>query len=75
MPIDCVTLLPVTAANYNAVIQLGVRPQQLHLVASNSVTLAQAAYEPGSWLRAVYHGPTLVRAYTATRVWLLAQSR
>ena len=51
-----VSLVPVSAANYNAVIKLAVAPAQADFVASNAVTLAQAAYEPESWLRAIYAG-------------------
>jgi diamine N-acetyltransferase len=49
-----VELREVCEANYNAIIRLAVWPRQQELVASNAVTLAQAAYEPMSWLRAIY---------------------
>lgn len=55
-----ISLRPVCAANVNAVIQLAVHPSQAEHVATNAVTLAQAAFEPESWLRAIYAGPVLV---------------
>ena len=60
LPGSKVSLRSVSEANYNAVIQLDVEPWQGRHVAANAVTLAQAAYEPMSWLRAVYCGETPV---------------
>jgi diamine N-acetyltransferase len=42
---------PIDGDSVNALIALAVRPDQIRQVAPNSVTIAQAAYQPGSWLR------------------------
>lgn len=49
-----VTLREVDQGNVRAVCQLKVSPAQETHVAPNAVTLAEAAYEPNSWLRAIY---------------------
>lgn len=49
-----VALRPVTRANVRALCDLRLRPEQHELVAPSAVTIAEAHYEPGSLLRAIY---------------------
>ena len=58
--IEQVTLKEVTADNYFEVIKLSVREDQKHFVATNAVSLVQAAYEPGRLPRAIYAGGNIV---------------
>ncbi len=44
----------------NALIALAVKTSQMRLVASNAITIAQAAYQPGAWLRGLWVGNTPV---------------
>jgi len=46
----------VTFFNLSALMKLKVRPNQAHLVAPNSVTIAQFNYEPAGWVRGLYNG-------------------
>lgn len=55
-----VSLRPVTSDNLSAVMRLKVAPNQEQFVAPNTVSLAQAAYEPLAWVRAIYAGDTAV---------------
>lgn len=43
-----------------AIIKLKVRADQEHLVAPNSVTIAQFHYEPAGWVRGLWDGETPV---------------
>ena len=54
------SLRPVTAENWDAVAHLEVHEDQRHFVASNSYSLAQAAYESGYMPVAIYDDETLV---------------
>ena len=47
-------LKPITQANVRAVCELRVKPEQLHLVATNAESLAQAYVHPEAWPRALY---------------------
>ena len=51
-----VTLREVTADTVRAVCELAVGPDQDGLVAPNSVSIAQAYFEPKAWFRAIYAG-------------------
>ena len=51
-----IELRPVDRFNVDAILQLTVAPRQAQVVASAAVSLAQAHYEPGAWIRAVYLG-------------------
>lgn len=44
----------VTFFNLSALMKLKVRSDQEHLVAPNSVTIAQFNYEPAGWVRGLY---------------------
>ncbi|MEE9454556.1 MAG: GNAT family N-acetyltransferase [Paracoccaceae bacterium] len=44
----------------HAIMDLKTRPDQQHLVAPNSVTVAQFHYEPSGWLRGLWAGETPV---------------
>ena len=59
-PDALVSLRPVTPDNLRAVMRLKVRPEQEQFVAPNPVSLAQGAYEPLAWLRAIYADETPV---------------
>jgi diamine N-acetyltransferase len=53
--IDCaVTLREVTADTVRAICRLEVAPEQKDLVAPNSVSIAQAHFEPAAWFRGIY---------------------
>lgn len=57
-----VTLRPITEDNWAACVQLVVAPEQTEFVASNAVSLAQAAYQrnPGLIPLGAYEGETMV---------------
>lgn len=55
-----VSLRPVTGDNLSDVLRLKVAPGQEEFVAPNPTSIAQAAYEPLAWLRAIYAGETAV---------------
>ena len=55
-----VTLREITAENLDAVLELEVREEQRHLVASNAKSIAQAHYADAAWFRAIYAGETPV---------------
>lgn len=55
-----VTLQPITRDNVWQCIRLKVAPEQEHYVASNAVSLAQAAYETECVPLAAYDGDTMV---------------
>src|SRR5262249_23144225 len=55
-----VTLREVTADNVRDVCRLEVKPGQERFVAPAAVSVAQAHYDPTSWLRAIYAGDELV---------------
>ena len=59
-PTAPVSLRPVTSDNLREVMRLKVAPNQEQFVAPNDVSLAQAAYEPLAWPRAIYAGATAV---------------
>ena len=51
-----VSLRDIDADNVVAVCELDVAPAQQSRVARNALTLAEAAYEPNAWVRAIYLG-------------------
>ena len=51
-----VSLREVDADNVRAVCELDVAPAQHTHVARNALTVAESAYEPNAWLRAIYAG-------------------
>jgi diamine N-acetyltransferase len=51
-----VTLREVTAATVRSICDLDVAPNQKSFVAPNSVSIAQAHFEPNAWFRAIYAG-------------------
>jgi len=55
-----VSLRPVTGDNLSDVMRLKVAPDQEQFVAPNPVSIAQAAFEPLAWPRAIYAGDTAV---------------
>ena len=55
-----VTLRPVTEDNLSAVMRLQTGPGQDQFVASNAVSMAQAAFNRYAWPRAIYAGETPV---------------
>lgn len=55
--IDC---REITDADVDRLLDLEVRDDQEHLVASNPVTIAQAHYRPHSWLRGLWSGDQAV---------------
>jgi diamine N-acetyltransferase len=55
-----ITFRPVTRANFSAVIELKVRPEQADFVAPNVYSLAEAAIEPTWTSLAIYAGDDLV---------------
>lgn len=59
-PTATVSLRQVTGANLSDVMRLKVAPDQEQFVAPNPISLAQAAYEPLAWSRAIYAGETAV---------------
>ena len=50
----------VDRGNLRALLDIKVRDDQRHLVASNAVTIAQVSYEPYSWLRGLWMGDQAV---------------
>jgi diamine N-acetyltransferase len=55
-----VSLREVTADNVDAILRLAVHEHQQPLVATNSVSLAQAIFRPEAWFRAIYADATPV---------------
>jgi diamine N-acetyltransferase len=55
-----VSLRPITPDNMRAVMRLKVTPEQEQFVAPNAVSIAQGAYEPMAWPRAIYADETPV---------------
>jgi diamine N-acetyltransferase len=55
-----ITFLPVTRANFSAVVGLTVTPEQADFVAPNVYSLAEAAIEPTWTPLAIYAGDDLV---------------
>jgi diamine N-acetyltransferase len=55
-----VILREVTAENVRSVCELELADGQERYVAPSSYTVAEAAYDPDSWLRAIYHGDSVV---------------
>ena len=55
-----ITFRPVTRANFSAVVELTVAPEQTEFVASNLYSLAEAAIEPTWTPLAIYAGDDLV---------------
>ncbi len=53
-------LREVTAENVRAVCDLKLAVGQERYVAPSSYTVAEAAYDPDSWLRAIYRGDSVV---------------
>jgi GNAT superfamily N-acetyltransferase len=53
-----VTLCEINSDNVRAVTRLSVEPHQRAFVAPNAVSLAQYAFTPEAWTRAVYAGET-----------------
>jgi SAM-dependent methyltransferase len=51
-----VSLREVDEGNVRAVCELKVAPEQESHVAPNALTVAESAYEPNAWLRAIYAG-------------------
>lgn len=51
-----VTLVPIDRGNVRAVCDLTPRPGQERYVAPAATTIAEAAYEPDAWLRAIVAG-------------------
>lgn len=50
----------VTRETLSQLLRVKTRPDQEHLVAPNAITIAQAAYEPGSHLWGLWDGETAV---------------
>ncbi len=59
-PESTVSLRPVTAENVYDVMRLHVTKEQEQFVADNARSLAEAAYNPYAWPRAIYAGETPV---------------
>jgi diamine N-acetyltransferase len=55
-----VSLREVTAENVRSVCDLKLAAGQERYVAPSSYTVAEAAHDPDSWLRAIYHGDSVV---------------
>lgn len=53
---ETVTLREITAETVRTICELEVAPDQRGFVAPNSVSIAQAHFEPKAWFRAVYAG-------------------
>ena len=49
-----VTLREITQETVVSILDLKVRPDQEHFVASNAISIAQAYFEPKAWFRAIY---------------------
>lgn len=50
----------ITRENLSSLLRLKTRADQRHLVAPNAVTIAQAAYEPGSYVWGLWNDETAV---------------
>lgn len=50
----------ITHGALTPLLRLKTRPDQVHLVAPSSVTIAQAAYEPGGYVWGLWDGETAV---------------
>ena len=57
---------PITRDNLRALLMLKLRPDQENLVASNPVTIAQAAYEPNSVVFGLWDGEQAVGLFAMT---------
>ena len=55
-----ITLRPVTKENLYAVLKLAVTEDQKKFVAPNDISVAESAFEPKAWLRAIYADETPV---------------
>jgi diamine N-acetyltransferase len=55
-----ITLREVTAENVRQICRLELKPGQERFVAPAAMSVAEAHYEPTSWLRAIYAGDELV---------------
>jgi diamine N-acetyltransferase len=55
-----VVLREVTAENVRSLCELKLAEGQERYVAPSSYTVAEAAYDADSWLRAIYHGDSVV---------------
>ena len=55
MAIDT-SLREITKETVRQITALDVGPEQHGLVAANSVSIAEAYFEPKAWFRAIYHG-------------------
>ncbi len=55
-----VTLREITAETLKSILRLNVDESQQHFVAPNSVSIAEAHFEPKSWFRAIYADETPV---------------
>ena len=55
-----VSLREVTAESVRLICRLDVSEEQKHFVAPNSVSIAQAYFEPKAWFRAIYADETPV---------------
>jgi len=54
LPVPEVTLREITGETVRQIVNLEVAQNQSHLVAPNSVSIAEAYFEPKAWFRAVY---------------------
>ena len=59
-PSSTVSLREVTAETVGSICRLDVSEIQKHFVAPNSVSIAQAYFEPKAWFRAIYADDTPV---------------
>jgi diamine N-acetyltransferase len=55
-----VSLREVTAETVRVICRLDVSEEQIHFVAPNAVSIAQAYFEPKAWFRAIYADETPV---------------
>jgi len=55
-----ISLCEVTAETLRAICRLDVSAEQKHFVAPNSVSIAEAYFEPKAWFRAIYADETPV---------------
>lgn len=55
-----VSLREITADTVRSVVDLSVRSDQIHFVATNAISLAQALFSPEAWYRAIYSDEELV---------------
>jgi len=54
-----ISLHRITRRNYRQVIDLRVKTEQKHLIASNAVSMADALFYREAWMRAIYLGKFL----------------